>query len=207
MCADYYGVGRSDGKFSDGNLSRWTGDSVKLMESVLPGQKFVVVGAGVGGWISVLLAKERPDLVAGVVGLAADPDFTEDLLWATLSEEDKTAIMDQGVKEINWGEASYPISRSLIEDGRKNLILRSGKAGLNIECPVRIIHSMNDEEVPFQTALTLADCISTPDVVVTLTKDSKHQLDAEEDFRRMRNAVEDIFDSVLEFDLRSPASG
>jgi pimeloyl-ACP methyl ester carboxylesterase len=207
LCADYYGVGRSDGSWGEGNLSRWKEDSIRLMEQVMPGRKFVLVGAGVGGWIAHLIALTSPELVAGVVGLAADPDFTEDLLWATLSDSDKDSIMENGVHEIQWGDVSYPISRSLIEDGRENLILRKGKGGLKITCPVRLLHGMSDEEVPYQTALTLADTISGDDVVVTLSKYGKHQLDEEEDFARMREAVDDVFGSVLSYDLRSPASG
>jgi len=115
--------------------------------------------------------------------------------------------MKNGVHEIQWGDVSYPISRSLIEDGRENLILRKGKGGLKINCPVRLLHGMSDEEVPYETALKLADCISSPDVSVILSKGGRHQLDDEEDFERMRNAVEEVYRNNLEYDLTSPASG
>ena len=80
-----------------------------------------------GAWISFIIASKRPDLIRGVVGIAADPDFTEELLWKTLSEEVKNKIMTEGVAEIQWGANKYPISRNLIEDGRKNLLLTGGK--------------------------------------------------------------------------------
>ena len=169
--------------------------------------KFLLVGAGVGGWVALLIAKKYPKLVSGVVGMSADPDFTEDLLWRNLDDEDKRVIMEEGVKEIRWGDAVYPISRSLIEDGRNNLILRSGEGKIDVTCPVRLLHGSDDEEVPYATAFKIMSALSTEDVEVTVRKGGKHQLDEEEDFGGMRKAVEEVFRNAKGFDLRSPASG
>ena len=80
-----------------------------------------------GAWISFLIALRRPDLVAGIVGLSADPDFTEELLWKSLSEDIKQQIMTAGSAEITWGKEKYPITKELILDGRKNLLLAGGR--------------------------------------------------------------------------------
>ena len=214
VSADYLGCGRSKGTFIDGNLSRWVDDTIVLLDSlrdVSPTfsskQKFVLVGGGVGGWVGGVLAIKRPDLVRGIVGLASDPDFTEDLLWQTFSDAEKDEIMTVGYKDIHWGSETYPISKSLIEDGRQNLILRGGDNSLDVHCPVRLIHAITDEEVPYTTALKLAACIKSRDVVCTFPKTGCHQLDDEEDFRRMREAVKDVIESSVEYDLRSPGSG
>ena len=130
--ADYFGVGRSEGKFLDGSVGRWTDDTISLIDSVrkklgaVSKSKAILVGHGMGAWISILIAKKRPDLVSGIVGLSADPDFTEELLWKNLSDEIKKKIMDEGSCEITWGKEKYPISRNLIEDGRQNLLLAGG---------------------------------------------------------------------------------
>jgi len=87
------------------------------------------------------------------------------------------------------------------------LILRGETGSLPIQCPVRLIHGMQDEEVPYATALKLCDVIATNEIAVTLVKDGKHSLDQEEDFVRMRGAVDDVFSNVLDYDLTSPASG
>ena len=129
LSADYFATGKSTGNIIDGTVSKWTSDTIFLIENLL-GQKqgkTVLVGHGVGAWISFIIASKRPDLIRGVVGIAADPDFTEELLWKTLSEEVKNKIMTEGVAEIQWGANKYPISRNLIEDGRKNLLLTGGK--------------------------------------------------------------------------------
>ena len=172
-------------------------------------KKYVLIGSGTGGWLAVLIARRRPDLVAGIVGLSADPDFTEDLIWPTLSQADKDEIMtsQKGYKMLNWGSAVYPISKSLIEDAKDNLVLRGGKGSLRIDCPVRLLHGLSDEEVPHRTAMALADAIMGTDVVVTLLKGAKHMMDTEQDFDRMWGAVEEVLDASSGFDLRSPASG
>lgn len=125
VCADYYGVARSSGDFASGTVSRWTSDTIFLIERLITKGPVVLVGSGVGGWIGLLVAQKRPDLVCGLVTMAADPDFTEDLLWKNLSEEEKDLIIKNGVHEITWGVTRYAISRSLIEDGRNNLVLRN----------------------------------------------------------------------------------
>ena len=135
LCADYFGNGRSSGKPTDGTVGRFVRDTIYLIDNVLgPRQgnqgKVVLVGHGVGAWVAFLVAMKRPDLVSGIVGMAADPDFTEELLWKKLPEEIKEKIMKEGVHEITWGNEKYPISKNLIEDGRNNLLL-AGPPGMN----------------------------------------------------------------------------
>jgi pimeloyl-ACP methyl ester carboxylesterase len=129
LSADYFGTGKSTGAVIDGTVSKWTSDTIFLIENLLGKKqgKVVLVGHGVGAWISFLIASKRPDLVRGVVGIAADPDFTEELLWKSFSEEIKEKIMTEGVAEIKWGASKYSISRNLIVDGRNNLLLTGGK--------------------------------------------------------------------------------
>ena len=96
LCADYYGVGRTSDKFAEATLSRWVEDTIALMEKVLVNKKVLLVGFGVGSWISFVIAAKRPDLVKGIVALATDIDFTEELLWKKLPEDIKNKIMTEG---------------------------------------------------------------------------------------------------------------
>ena len=212
FCADYLGVGRSSGAFEDGSVGEWAADSIMLMESVLgvgkATGKVVLVGHGVGTWVSMLVASKRPDLVSGIVGLSADPDFTEELLWKTLPEDKKEEIMSKGVAEITWGTEKYKISRKLIEDGRENLLLKGEPGSIPVKCPVRLVHSLNDEEVPFALALKLAENCASTDTSVCLVKGSSHALDREADMNTMRHMIWEVLDAFKgEFDLRSPGSG
>ena len=143
--------------------------------------------------------------VGGVVGLAADPDFTEDLLLKRLKPDVIERIMD-GMELIKWGDCSYPISRKLIEDARDHLLLKGPDGGLDVQCPVRLLHGLEDEEVPYTTAVRLANRIKTEDVTVSLSK-SGHYMDDIDDFKRTRLAIQDCLESIFVLDLRSPSSG
>lgn len=159
LVADYHGIGRSKGDIAVATISRWKGDTITLLETVVPPsthRRVVVVGAGVGGWLACLVAVERPDLVGGIVGLAADPDFTEDLLMKRLPADVISRIMD-GMEQVKWGGRVYPITRALIEDARNHLILEGPDRGIPIQCPIRLLHGLYDEEVPFDTAIRLAN--------------------------------------------------
>lgn len=161
-----------------------------------------------GAWISFVVAMRRPDLVSGIVGLAADPDFTEELLMKRLPEEVKARIMNEGSADVKWGNEVYPISRELIEDGRKNLILTGEPNSLPIHCPVRLIHSLTDEEVPYEFALKLVQNCASTDASVVLLKGSKHAMEDLQDMTEMRNMVQEVMEAFKgEFDLRSPGSG
>ena len=190
LCFDWFGRGESTGKLMEATITRWTNDTIHFLENEaehvrggIAGVKAVLVGVGVGGWVAVLVALRRPDLVRGIVGLSADPDFTEDLLWKQLPEEEKDAIMKEGFREVKWGgrQEVYPITSSLIEDGRQNLVLRGGKDSLEIMCPIRLIHSLEDEEVPYSTPLRLADAIVTNNIRIIMPKVGGHDL--QQDYR------------------------
>ena len=208
FCADYVGVGRSKGKFTDGSVGKWADDTIYMIEKVVGNLqgKVLLVGHGVGSWIAFVIAKKRPDLVSGIVGLAADPDFTEELLWKKLDENIKKKIMDVGEAEISWGNEKYIISKSLIEDGRKNLLLTSNR--IDVSCPVRLIHGLQDEEVPYQLAMQLIDKCKTSDASLMLLKSSAHSMDSEGDMKAMRSMIIDVMNAFKgDFDLKSPASG
>ena len=207
ICADYYGVGRSSGTFEDGTVGRWAKDTIVLIESVVK-KKVILVGHGVGAWVSFIIASKRPDLVSGIVGLSADPDFTEELLWKNLDDGVKEKIMSNGLHEITWGNTKYPISWKLIEDGRENLLLGGEADSYPVTCPVRLIHSISDEEVNYSYALKLVENIQSKDAVVTLLKDSNHGMEDDIDMKTMRNCIKDVLSAYKgDFDLTSPGSG
>lgn len=216
--ADYFGVGRSSGQFSEGTIGRWTNDTIYLIDTVLnkrktsggPKEKLILVGHGMGAWISFLIALRRPDLVGGIVGLSADPDFTEELLWKGLSEEIKEKIMTDGSCEITWGKERYPITRGLILDGRENLLLAGGPGSVKVRCPVRLAHALNDEEVSHQFSLRLLDCVASKDASLVLLKgEASHAMEGEAEFKAMRNMIMEVLQASKggQFDLRSPGSG
>lgn len=208
ICADYHGVSKSGGDLSKGTVTRWTEDTIQLLEKAVPG-KAVLVGAAVGGWVMMRVAMRRPDLVAALVGVSCDPDFTEELLWNGLNEDDKAAIMENGEHEITWGDTKYLVSRALVEDGRKNLVLSGGPNSVDIDAPVRLVHGMMDEEVPISMALRLVEALRTDDVKLSFLKRGTHFVDQEGEYNELRRAIEDAVDAAKTYvyDLTSPGSG
>lgn len=183
---DYSGHGESEGDFEDGTISRWAEEAAAMV--ALAGERPLLVGSSMGGWIALLVARRMAVPLAGMVLIAPAPDFTEALMWPAFPDAVKSQIETEGrwVRPSAYDEAGYPITRALIEDGRRNLVL----TGL-VEpgCPVHILQGMEDPDVPWRHAMLLAEKIARDDVVVTLIKDGDHRLSRDEDLQRLREAV------------------
>jgi pimeloyl-ACP methyl ester carboxylesterase len=175
---DYAGHGSSGGRFEDGTIGRWTEDALAVIDR-LSGGKLILVGSSMGGWIALLAARARPDRVAALIGIAAAPDFTEALMWEAMTFEERANLMRDGVLHVpsQYGEP-YPITRALIEDGRTHLLLNGPIA---IDCPVRLLHGQRDPDVPWNTALRIAEQAASQDVEVVLVKDGHHRLSRPQD--------------------------
>ena len=183
---DYSGHGASGGAFTDGTISRWTADALHLLDHLTEGP-LVLVGSSMGGWIALLLALARPDRVQALVGIAAAPDFTEDLMWDAMAPGERAALGRDGVLPVPsaYGEPT-PVTLALIEDGRRHLLLR---APLPLRCPVRLLHGMRDPDVPWETALRLAGRLDGDDVQAVLVKDGDHRLSRPSDLILLRRTL------------------
>jgi len=192
---DYTGHGQSSGAFEDGTVGQWTEDATDALDRLTEGPQ-VLVGSSLGGWVMLLTALNRPDRVAGLLGLAAAPDFTEDLIWQALSDEQKTALDRQGHVDLPNcydDQEPYRISRNLISDGRKHLLLGGEIA---IDVPVRLIHGLKDEDVPWQTSQRLSQRLRSKDVDVTLVKDGDHRLSEPGDIERLTRTLGALLDQL-----------
>jgi len=197
---DYSGHGESGGDFSEGTISRWLEDSVAVFNQFCRGPQ-IVIGSSMGGWMALLLARELNRLaqngappaanIAAMVLIAPAPDFTEALMWKRFTPEIKKQIEDTGSwsRPSEYSEEPYLITRGLIEDGRKHLVL----GGLiETGCPVRILQGVKDEDVPWQHAAELVSRLAREDVVLTLIKDGDHRLSRPEDIERLITAVSEF---------------
>ena len=187
---DYFGHGASSGDFTDGTIGRWREDAIAVLDELTEGPQ-VLVGSSMGGWIMLLAALARPGRVHALVGIAAAPDFTEDLMWDGLDERMKAALQEDGIYHVpsEYGEEAYPITLRLIEEGRDHLLLR---APIALRCPVRLIHGLEDPDVPWDQSLRLARALEGPDVTVTLVKDAVHRLAEPRDIARLIATVDEV---------------
>ena len=185
---DYRGHGLSSGDFLDGNISSWTSDCLAALDALTDGPQ-ILVGSSLGGWLMLNVALARPDRVTGLIGIAAAPDFTEDLLWAAFTDEQRRQIEADGVIALPNPYADEPVKYPwhLITDGRNNLRLRGG---LDITCPVHLLHGMKDAEVPWQTATATAAALAGEAVEVTLVKEAGHRFSEPEQIALLRGALD-----------------
>jgi len=189
---DYSGHGESGGDFTDGTISRWLAESIAVYTCFARGPQ-VVIGSSMGGWLALLLAKALRDVkgaapIAGMVLIAPAVDFTEELMWKKFPDAIRREIEEKGVwmRPSEYDEGPYPITRHLIEEGRKHLLL----GGLiETGCPVHILQGVKDPDVPWQHAAELVARFSRDDVVLTLIKDGDHRLSRPEDIERLIAAV------------------
>jgi pimeloyl-ACP methyl ester carboxylesterase len=192
---DYSGHGESGGAFIDGTIGRWLEESVAVFERFCAGPQ-VVIGSSMGGWMALLLAREiakRPASrasLAGLVLIAPAPDFTEELMWKGFSSEQREEIETKGawLRPSQYGEP-YPITRTLIEEGRNHLLLGSA---IEVGCPVRILQGAQDPDVPWRHAFALAHRLPSDDVVLTMIQDGDHRLSRPQDIARILAAVAEI---------------
>ncbi len=185
---DYRGHGLSSGDFLDGNITSWTSDCLAALDA-LTGEPQILVGSSLGGWLMLNVALARPDRVAGLIGIAAAPDFTEDLLWAEFSDDQRRRIEAEGVIALPNPYSDEPVKYPwhLITDGRDNLRLRGG---LDITCPVHLLHGMQDGEVPWQTATRTAECLASTDVELSLVKGAGHRFSEPGQLALLRDALD-----------------
>jgi pimeloyl-ACP methyl ester carboxylesterase len=187
---DYFGHGESSGDFADGTISRWRDDAIAVIDSLTEGRQ-VLIGSSMGGWIMVLAALARPQRIHALIGIAAAPDFTADLLPRRLNEAQLREIEETGrvVLPSDYDPAGYLYTKALIDDGNRNLVLR---ADIPLECPVRLLHGMADASVPWQQSVRLAERLTSADVAVTLVKDGDHRLSRDSDRARLARAIGEL---------------
>lgn len=188
---DYSGHGESSEAFTDGAIGDWFEDACAAI-GLLAG-KVVLVGSSMGGWISLLIARAMPEKVAGMVTIAAAPDFTEDSMWAGFSDAQKTELMaGQVVLPSDYGEP-YIITKRLIEEGREQLVLRDP---LSLPFPVRFLHGTADADVKLSVALRLLDHAQGPDMRLTLVDGADHRFSDETCLALILTSVEDVLSRV-----------
>ncbi|MFN0023576.1 MAG: alpha/beta hydrolase [Parvularculaceae bacterium] len=185
---DYSGHGGSAGRFEDGTISAWLNDALAAIDTLTVGP-VVLAGSSMGGWIALLAALARRERIAGLVLIAPAADFTEDLIWNEMTGEERDTVLRDGrIVEVSpYGDPPSIVTRALIEDGRKHLLLGGAIA---IDARVHIIQGMADAEVPWRHALKLAECLQADDLTMTLIKAGDHRLSKPHELGAIIAAVE-----------------
>ncbi len=186
---DYRGHGASGGRFAEAVLSDWLADTLAALDRLTEGPQ-VLVGSSMGGWLMLLAALARPERVHALIGIAPAPDFVR-RMEASLTAEQRSDLDRQGffLRPSEYGDGPYTITRALIEDGRRHCLL---DGSIPVNTPVRILHGMQDDAVPWRDSLQLADCLESRDVRTVFVKDGDHRLSRPPDLALLTAVLEGL---------------
>jgi pimeloyl-ACP methyl ester carboxylesterase len=187
---DMSGHGESSGRFEDTGPSRWRDDALAVLDRLTAGPQ-VLVGSSMGGWIMLLAALARPQRIAALIGIAAAPDFTEDLMWHALSEDQRRIVAAGGAVDVpgEYGNPPLRIGGHLVADGRACRVLGGP---IPIACPVHLLHGQRDTSVPWQRSLALTERIVAEDVRITFIKDGDHRLSRPQDLALLCDTLDRV---------------
>ncbi len=187
---DYFGHGESSGTFTDGTIGGWLSDVLAMIDEVVEGP-VILIGSSMGGWLMTLAALERPDRIHALLGIAAAPDFTEELIWAGLTDQGRKELLRQGIYQTpsQYENEGFPITLQLIEEGRQHLVLPKSIA---VNCPVHLIHGAADQDVPWMLSRRLARRVKSTDVTLTLIKNGDHRLNTPLALGRLASLLNEV---------------
>ena len=183
---DYSGCGASGGDFLAGSIGRWTGDVLALIDHVAPGGDVLLVGSSMGGWIALRLGLALGVRLAGLVGIAAAPDFTDWGLDISAAEQAQLEAQGWFGRPTPHDAAGYRYARTFLDDAPAQRLLGGRIA---ITAPVRLLHGQRDDAVPWQISLDIAERLHSDNVQVTLVKDGDHRLSRDGDIALLLGAV------------------
>ncbi len=187
---DYSGHGESSEAFTDGCIGDWAEDAQAAIAGLTDGPQ-ILVGSSMGGWISLLLAKRIPEKVAGLVTIAAAPDFTEDSMWAGFTDAQKAELeAGQVALPSDYGEP-YIITKKLIEDGRNHLVLRDP---LHLPFPTRMLQGTVDNDVDMSVAVRLVGHAKGPDMRLVILKDGDHRFSDPTALKLIEDAIRNVME-------------
>lgn len=192
---DYSGHGLSSGAFIQGTIGSWLSDTLSMIDEVTEGP-VILVGSSMGGWLMILAALARPERIHGLIGIAAAPDFTEELIWPALTDNQRRSFLSQGILQTpsHYENQGFPITLQLVEEGRSHLVLPKP---IPIQSPVHLIHGDADRDVPCSLSQRLCQNITSPYVTLTLIKGGDHRLNTPFALGRLSSVLGEVSESLL----------
>lgn len=176
---DYSGHGLSEGRFEDGTIGQWKQDALDILNHICPAGPVVFAGSSMGGWIALLLATSWKGTLKGLIGIAAAPDFTEDI-YARLTPAQKAALEQDGLLDVpnDYSNVPYSFTYGLYDEAKKHLLLNKERP---IDFPMCLIQGMRDQDVPWETAARIQKIFTGAEVDIVLVNDGDHRLSRPED--------------------------
>ena len=186
LALEYSGHGKSSGKFTEGNISKWSQETSFLINKIVKKNKMILVGSSMGSWISLNQILKFKRQVVGFVGIGSAPEFLENLMWKKFSKTQKKEIKKNGMIILKHGEYEYPITYQLIKDGRKNKVLNKS---FNQNIKVTMIHGNKDKSVPIIYSRKILKLFKKSKKKLVIVKNGDHSLSKKKWLKLIQNEI------------------
>jgi len=194
LAIEYYGHGKSSGKFTSGNISKWTNDARYAIKKIVKKNNFIFIGSSMGAWISLNLFKDFRKQIKGLIGIGAAPEFVNRLMWKKFNKKTKEEILKKGICNVRHGGYEYPITLQFIKDGLKNKIL-SRKNSMNIN--VSMFHGEKDEVVPISFSRKVLSLFPKAQKKLVILKNGDHSLSNQISLRKITKELNRIVENII----------
>ena len=193
LAMEYSGHGKSSGKFTSGNITKWTNDTKLTINKIIKKKNFILIGSSMGAWIGLNLFKNFNKQIKGFIGIGSAPEFTQRIMWKKFNKKMKNDIVNKGIIKLKSGQYEYPITYQLIKDGKKNKILdKKIKTKIN----VTIIHGSKDESVPIIFSKKVLNVFQGAKKKLIIIKNGDHSLSKKPYLRRIIKELDEIILNV-----------
>ena len=193
LALEYSGHGKSSGKFTNGNISKWSNDVRILIKKIVKKNNFILVGSSMGAWISLNQFKYFKKQIQGFLGIGSAPEFLENLMWKKFTKKMKNEIITKGIIKLKHGNYEYPISYQLIKDGRKNKIL---KKKISSQINVTMIHGDKDEVVPKSYSKKVLRIFNKAKKKLLIIKNGDHSLSNKNGLKKINLELNKIISNI-----------
>jgi len=189
LAIEYSGHGKSSGKFTNGNISKWTREVKVAIKKIVKKKKFILIGSSMGSWLSLNLFKYFDNQIKGFMGIGSAPEFLERLMWKKFSKKIKKEIIKKKIYHLKHGEYEYPITYQIIKDGRKNKVLNKKYSS---KIPVTMVHGSKDEVVPVSYSKKILNNFSKAKKIILVIKNGDHSLSSKINLKRINKELDKI---------------
>ncbi len=194
LAIEYSGHGKSSGKFTQGNISKWTNEARIAIKRIVKKNKFILVGSSMGSWISLNQFKFFNNQISGFLGIGSAPEFLENLIWKKFNYKMKSEIKKKGIYNLKYGNYEYPITYQLIKDGRKNKILNKK---ISNKIYVTMIHGKKDEVVPVNYSKKVLKVFKNANKKLLIIKNGDHSLSSKRNLKKITNELNNIISNLF----------
>jgi esterase/lipase len=194
LALEYSGHGKSTGKFTNGNISKWTKEVKFSIKKIVKKNKFILVGSSMGSWLSINQFRFFKKKIKGFLGIGSAPEFLDNLMWKKFTKKMKREIIQKGIYYLKHGNYEYPIAYQLIKDGRKNKVLKK-KIDSNIG--VTMIHGNKDEVVPKSYSRKVLNIFNNAKKKLVIIKNGDHSLSSKGGLKKIVLELNKIVSNII----------